>query len=168
MGKLMIMPMQTETQLKICTAIARKIISMHGDQHQIYVVVEKDWEERLAQMCPEIKLATFHHPDEELQREWLARTGKNKNEVIANLCEDYIRVWNNPQRKTDMVDTMVPFNFGICLNSISLMRLLQLCYDFLFLVPLKTLYVGRILREFSQSHRQSLPVCDRNRAEHSA
>lgn len=112
MGKLMIMPMQTESQFKICTSIARKIIAMHGDQHEIYVIVGKDWEERLAEMCPEIKRATFHHPNEELQKEWLARTGKNKNEVIANLCEDYIRVWNNPQRKIDMVDAVSGFLFG--------------------------------------------------------
>lgn len=93
MGKLMIIPMQTESQFKICISIARQIRAKHGDQIEIFVVVGKDWEQRLADMCPEIKLATFRHPNEQLQKEWLARTGKNKSEVVANLCEDYIKVW---------------------------------------------------------------------------
>lgn len=109
MGKLLIIPMQTESQFKICTSIARKIQAIHGDQHEIHVIVGKDWEERLAVMCPEIKLATFRHPNEQLQKEWLARTGKNKSEVVANLCEDYIRVWNSPSRRIDMVDAMAGF-----------------------------------------------------------
>ena len=109
MGKLLFIPMATESQFRICVSIAKKIRAMHGDQHEIYVIVGKDWEERLAVMCPEIKLATFRHPNEQLQKEWLARTGKNKSEVVANLCDDYVKVWNNPQRKIEMVDAMASF-----------------------------------------------------------
>lgn len=108
MGKLLFLPMATENQFRMCNSIAEKIIEMYGDRHEIYVAVGKDWEAKLHKMCPSLKIATFRHPNDQLQREWIARTGKNKSEILAKLCEEYVQIWNDPQT-TDMVDTMANF-----------------------------------------------------------
>lgn len=102
MGKLLFIPMQTENQFKMIASITNRIFKMYGDLHEVYAMVASDWEERMAILCPRIKLATFSHPNEQLQKEWIARTGKNKNEILAKLCEEYVHIWNHG-KKTDMV-----------------------------------------------------------------
>lgn len=115
MGKLMFIPMQTENQFKMCVSITRQIIKMYGDQHEIYCVTGKDWEQKLAHMCPQIKVATYCHPNDQLQKEWLARTGKNKHQILAKLCEEYVHVWNNG-KKTDMVAKLEQSSFLLVQN----------------------------------------------------
>uniref|UniRef100_A0AAN0LH83 UDP-glycosyltransferase n=1 Tax=Polyphagotarsonemus latus TaxID=1204166 RepID=A0AAN0LH83_9ACAR len=108
MGKLLFLTMLTSSQIKVCVAVAKKIIELFGDKHEIYIPVDKDWEPKVKEMCPEIKCITFQRPSEELQRQFFARTGKKKEDVFAEICEQYNQIWCNFDR-AEVVNRMASF-----------------------------------------------------------